>query len=340
MSSTVVTTIDDSALPALARALDTEQMLPYLARICGLQLDDLDPKNVTCSAQVLNHKRGRRCTIRYELAACDDIGGPARSVAAIGKLYRERETAARMFRWIRDLRNDRFDCVPTHLAFRADLGLVLQEHVDAPDLRHCLAAGNGKQAVSLAAQWLSVFHATPPPMGVKVETPAQNVRKVARWCEEIQPYLASRGRRRLQEAQDALQGLVGQMPRQSPALIHRDFYPANVLSDGQRIWVLDFDQLRLGDPALDVGHFLAHVQNVAYRATGRADSLADAGAVFLRSYLRKNPLELEPRLRFYRAWTFLKLAAKEANRKRGEWLHFLSVLTELACREAEMEPES
>ncbi len=337
MSGTAVTTIDDSALPALGRALDTELMLPYLAQVCGVQLNDLE--SVTCSARVLNHKRARRCTIRYDLAALHKSGGSARSVTAIGKLYRERETAARMFRWIRDLRNHRFSCVPAQLGFLADLGLLLQEHVDGPDLRHCLAAGNGQQAVSLAGQWLSIFHATPPPTDVKVEAPVQIVRKVGRWCEEIQPYLASSKRRRLDEAQGALQTLASQIPVYSPALIHRDFYPANVLWDGQRIWVLDFDQLCLGDPALDVGHFLAHVQNVAFRATGRADSLAVAGAVFLRSYLRGNPIELEPRLRFYRAWTFLKLAAKEANRKRGEWLHFLSALTELACREAEMEPD-
>ncbi len=338
MPGTVVTTADDQALPALTQALDTELMLPFLAETFGLQLDGIEA--VSCSAEVLNHKLGRRCTIRYELATSQQAGESQRSVAAIGKLYRERETAARMFRLLRDLRDERFDCVPAQLAFRADLGLVLHQHIDGPDLRHCLAAGNGKQAVSLAGQWLSVFHATPPPTDVKIETPAQNVRKVGRWCEEIQPYLAPPERGRLQEARGALESQACQMPIRSPALIHRDFYPANILWDGQRIWVLDFDQLRLGDPALDVGHFLAHVQNVAYRATGHADSLADAGAVFLRSYLRRNPMELEPRLRFYRAWTFLKLAAKEANRKRREWLHFLSVLTELACRDALMEPES
>ena len=56
-------------------------------------------------------------------------------------------------------------------------------------------------------------------------------------------------------------------------MIHRDFYDTQVLWDGARAWIVDFDQLSVGDPALDLGHFVAHLASVAYRGTGRPDSL-------------------------------------------------------------------
>ena len=39
-------------------------------------------------------------------------------------------------------------------------------------------------------------------------------------------------------------------------MIHRDFYDAQVLWDSARAWIVDFDQLSVGDPALDLGHFV------------------------------------------------------------------------------------
>jgi len=118
-------------------------------------------------------------------------------------------------------------------------------------------------------------------------------------------------------------------------MIHRDFYDAQIMWDGRRVWILDFDQLCVGDPALDVGHCVAHLASLAYRVTGRPDSLAEAARILLETYLKSNPISIESRLPFYKACTFIKLAAKEARRKREHWQRDVSVLTDLACDELE-----
>jgi aminoglycoside phosphotransferase (APT) family kinase protein len=55
--------------------------------------------------------------------------------------------------------------------------------------------------------------------------------------------------------------------------IHRDFYSAQVIVDGSRLWLIDFDLYCLGDPGLDVGNFLGHVTEQALRERGNANAL-------------------------------------------------------------------
>lgn len=54
----------------------------------------------------------------------------------------------------------------------------------------------------------------------------------------------------------------------TPAPIHRDFHDKQVIVDQDRATLIDFDTVRSGDPAQDVGNFLAHVQLRAIQAPG------------------------------------------------------------------------
>jgi aminoglycoside phosphotransferase (APT) family kinase protein len=113
-------------------------------------------------------------------------------------------------------------------------------------------------------------------------------------------------------------------------MIHRDFYYANILWDGERLWGLDFDEVSLGDPALDVAHFLAHLEALT-PVTGQR--VAEAAARFLQSYQERSSLDLDSRLPFYKACTFLKVAANRASRKRHRWERITAALVDLAGRE-------
>ena len=57
--------------------------------------------------------------------------------------------------------------------------------------------------------------------------------------------------------------------------IHRDFYPAQVIVDGERLWLIDFDLYCQGDPGLDVGNFIGHMTEESLRTTGDASALCD-----------------------------------------------------------------
>lgn len=332
---TVATVAEDRGLPALQLALDAAVMLPFLTQAAGLQPDGA---RLACSAEVLKHKVGRRCTIKYMLHH-RDTRRPGQAKVMTGKLYRESSAAARIFRRMGTLRKGRFPTgepfsVPAPLRLVTDLGLLLQEHIEGANLRDILAARNHHRALRLAGQWLATLHSLPPLPRLEVKSLEREVGKMDGWCSEITPHLTATEAARLRRAQNGLRWLASRLPAGTPGLIHRDFYPANLIWDGERVWVVDFDELSIGDQVLDVAHFLAHLENLAYRTGGDVNSFKDRGAVFLESYLGAGCSDLGPKLPFYKAYTLLKLAAKEGRRQQGDWPRSLRVLTGLACEEA------
>ena len=58
-----------------------------------------------------------------------------------------------------------------------------------------------------------------------------------------------------------------------PALCHNDMLPANVLDDGHRIWIVDWEYAGMGHPLFDLAGFSAN-----------CDHSAEQDAAFLESY--------------------------------------------------------
>ena len=240
-------------------------------------------------------------------------------ITVIGKLYRKKSLAVSMYRRIEDLSRRLSHSrgpvsIPAPLMLASRLGVILQEHIQGHDLRHILAP-NYEDPLAQAAKWLAKLHSARPLHGLNVMSIQHELEKVDRWCEDISAHLSAAGERRVHRAKDALNGIARKMPPYTPAMIHKDFYYANVLWDGRGIWALDFDRLSIGDPSFDVGHFIAHLENLAYRTTGRLDSYSRQSAFFVNSYLKRNPVELRSRLPFYMAYTFLKPESTEGGRR-------------------------
>ena len=55
--------------------------------------------------------------------------------------------------------------------------------------------------------------------------------------------------------------------------IHRDFYPDQLLIAEDQVTVIDFDLYCEGDPALDIGNFVAHLSELALRERGDVHAL-------------------------------------------------------------------
>jgi aminoglycoside phosphotransferase (APT) family kinase protein len=319
--------LHDPDLPSLAQALDGAAMLPHLAAALGLEAID----GLRCSAEVLSHKHGRRCTIRYALRRDGDEAPLAR---AAGKVYQRHARAQDAFRRLRDLQ-PAFATgdvrVPNALAVVRPLTLVLQEYAGDQDVRHALADGTGEAPIALAAEFLARLHALPPLEHLRTRDVRQTLEKTAARVDKIsiaQPALEGPLRAVLFE----LQQLAPAMDVPAASMIHKDFYYAHTLWDGETVWVVDFDELHIGDPAFDVGHFLAHLANLAFRQTGRPDAYAREASVFLERYLERAPAGVRDRVPFYRAYTFVKLAATDVARKRDGWRERAALLTDLAGR--------
>ena len=74
---------------------------------------------------------------------------------------------------------------------------------------------------------------------------------------------------RLANILTACDRLGASVPAPKTCGIHRDFYPAQVIVDGARLNLIDFDLYCLGDPALDVGNFIGHMIEESLRVRGR-----------------------------------------------------------------------
>ncbi len=79
--------------------------------------------------------------------------------------------------------------------------------------------------------------------------------------------------------------LLHRYPCIAPTLIHRDFHPAQVLCHDDQITILDFDLAAHGDPAIDVGNFIAHLKESAIRRFGDGNAMTHHEQAFLATYL-------------------------------------------------------
>jgi aminoglycoside phosphotransferase (APT) family kinase protein len=109
---------------------------------------------------------------------------------------------------------------------------------------------------------------------------------------------------------DALLAWGAQLPPLDAATpVHRDFYYSQVLFDGPRLTLIDFDLLALGDPAIDAANFSVHLHFLGLDRQGDMDALAGEAPRFLEAYARHRPVSAAflQRLAFYEAATFFRL---------------------------------
>lgn len=322
--------VDDERLTTLAKALAPEAF-GFVLSASGLQQEDVVASN--SHIELVKHVPGQRATLLYRFE--DQTKAPKR---IIGKLYRSGRRAARMHRWLSALNADVFPNeglvrVPQPIGISENLRMVLHDYIDGVDLRYALDE-DGYKPFALAAHWLALLHNARPLDELKVRTVAHEIEKSIRWLDAVQPHVSPQLHQQLAHARDRLSQLLATPPAVELRTIHRDYYYANVLWDGERLWAIDLDQLRIGDPALDVAHFLAHLQILAYRQTGSFDSYEAQAQRFRNAYAGARPAsEIDARLPLYGSYTFLKLAATEAERARDGWPEATEAFATRACAE-------
>ena len=109
---------------------------------------------------------------------------------------------------------------------------------------------------------------------------------------------------------DALRAWAEKLPPLPAATpVHRDFYYSQVLFDGPRLILIDFDLFALGDPAIDVANFAAHLHFLGLQHLGHLDALADEAVRFVAAYARFRLVDSAflRRFAFYQAATFFRL---------------------------------
>jgi thiamine kinase-like enzyme len=88
--------------------------------------------------------------------------------------------------------------------------------------------------------------------------------------------------------------------------IHRDFYSSQVIVDGARLWLIDFDCFCAGDPGLDVGNFIGHVTEQALREHGNAAALRDVERAMEDRFVELSGEQVRASVRAYTTLTLAR----------------------------------
>jgi hypothetical protein len=267
----------DPEMPSLALALDPvevqRQLESHWPPLCGkyalLRLQAI---------RVTRYKPRRRCVIEYDVEVKCDENAPE-AVTLIGKVRARRsgKSGYQLLKafWDNGFRTDSQDgiSVPEPIGIVPACRLWLQRKVPGQMTTDLLTLPNSAALMQHIAEAACKLHRAGVPTKHR-----HTIRDELRILREHLSRLAQRTPQwaeRLERLLDASQRLGAAIPEPTPCGIHRDFYPDQVIVDGRRLHLIDFDLYCEGDPGLDIGNFLGHLTEHGLRTLGDPYALAE-----------------------------------------------------------------
>jgi hypothetical protein len=269
--------IGDSEMPSLALALDPvevqRQFASHLLPLCG------EGGVVHLGAiRVLRYKPERRCVIEYEVQV-KRAGDAPEAVLLIGKVRARRsgKSGYRLLQafWDNGFSRESLDgiAVPEPIGVLSACRLWLQRKVPGRVATELLTAPGGIALGQRIAEAAYKVH--------RAGVPTQRHHSMADELGILHAHLSRLAQtappwaERLERLLEACQRLGAATPTPTPCGIHRDFYPDQVIVDGSRLHLIDFDLYCEGDPALDIGNFLGHLTEQSLRTLGDPRALVE-----------------------------------------------------------------
>ncbi len=258
-------------IASLERALDAAAMQPALAAAMRSA-----PPEGQITASLTRLKPGRRAMVRYRLADGRVLLGKLSAKGADPHTPRFQER----------LRKAGLDGatgigVPAVVAALDDPPIWLQDAVPGQPLGTALeeTSDASRQAMHRTGQALAGLHATRP----------QTER---RWTheDELQVLKRAVADGPYSDLYRRSAALLRGLPKAEEVGLHRDFYFDQVLVAPEAIWLVDLDLYARGDPAIDIGNFLAHLTELALRAGKPATFYAWLEQAFLDGYAGRRAL--------------------------------------------------
>ena len=291
-------------------------------------------------AAPVRYKPGDRCVIRYRLrfsgpATTDGAAIGSMTCTLVAKLYRELREAQDATRLLTALRAGAaagwtaqpLGVVPgLPLAITEDLGSS-RSPVPARSGLDVVHPGSedASDVVGRAARALAELHASVLDTGdLKLRTAADEAGKAAKRARLLEQYVPGSAAVVRQVAATLCAALEA-LPTDTVRPAHGSYKPSQLLVRDGAVFLVDFDQFCLADPALDVGYFLAYLRPAGfwYHRAGRRAWFEAAAEAFLSTYLHRLAERGESaatcagiavRAPVFEAALLLKIAARRANR--------------------------
>jgi phosphotransferase family enzyme len=240
---------------ALETLLDVEVMTARLAAMLP------SPALILETATLVDHKPGHRALVHYRGSQS------GRAFSAYGKAYPDRAGAARVHDLMRRLRDEVFAGarglrVPQPLGLDPELALVVYAPVIGIPLDRPASTPDFSVALDRAARWLATLHRSRLQLDRTLDVMHETTNALT-WAGLVAARHPSTGAVAARLT-DALQ--TTRPPSVDTARpIHKDFHYGHVIVGDDAVGVVDFDELRMGDPDFDVAHFAANLHLLSVR---------------------------------------------------------------------------
>jgi hypothetical protein len=212
------------------------------------------------------------------------------------------------------------------LALTEDLGSS-RDPVPArsgPDVVHP-GAPDAPAVLARAARALAELHSSDRDLGNRaVRRGADEAAKAGKRAALLEQYVPTLGPE-IRRVTGPLCDRLADLPTDPLRPAHGSYKLSQLLVRDGVVFLVDFDQFCLADPALDVGYFLAYLRPAGlwYRRAGRREWFQTAADAFLSAYLRRlvergeseaTARGVAERAPVYEGALLLKIAARRANR--------------------------
>jgi thiamine kinase-like enzyme len=290
----------DGKMPFLADAVDRVRVEECfegcldIAKNCRVQ-----------NVRVIRHKLERRCLIEYELI--DDAG---EIITLIGKV-RAKGTDFHSYELQKSLWESGFgDDSPDGISVPEPVGVIpewqmwLQRKVEGVTATQLLSQTNGILPAKLIAEAAHKLH-----QANILTRRSHRMSDELRILHERIPLVMEQypqWQSRLERILAASDDLGANTPEPKPCGIHRDFYPDQVIINNSRLYLLDLDLYCAGNPAVDIGNFIAHLQEYSLRTFGNSQVLQEYENILTERFIQLTGNEFSPAIQAYTTLTLVR----------------------------------
>lgn len=307
----IITQIGDPTMPWLEAAVDLETAGPHI--VAALAERQAVPQGARLAQATLRrHKRGRRALIGYTVTD----GESGWRCQALGKT-RARGLDTRTPRVVDAIRaawdrpgRTHGAAVPPMLGIVPEYHLWLQGEVPGRPGWVALSAPDGPTAAARIGSALAQLHDLAPLSERRHETGEEFAIVEAKLIglARARPDLEVR----IGALLAAMSQLVARVDRSPTVGLHRDFYPDQVMV-GDRVYLLDLDLYAQGEPAIDLGNFIAHLTEFDLRTERQTRPLQSLREGFLDGYRSIRPAPSDRAIRVFEAVTLARHIALAAS---------------------------
>lgn len=319
----------DRSVKGMRQLLEPDKLKRILHRVA----DRYDPSRRWVSGsksriEVVTYKPERRCLVRCDLGVRDRKTDRIDRETVFARIYGDNRGEA-VFFLLKDLRNaETFGPegapVPLAVGFDPENRILFFDPVPGAPISTIRDRVDLLAAVERAGGFLARMHRS------TVRVPGRL--RAERYLEEARQTVDCLARTGLEET-GALQDAIRNLERTRPeppdgreVCLHGDFHPDQILARQEDIHCIDFDEIGMGEPGIDLGYFLAHLRKLILLGVLDSAGEEQAAGRFLDRYRAAGGL-LPPvdQLRWHRGLTFLRQALnsiKHWEKNRGENVQF------------------